>query len=1109
VTPPTPEQQFARYRDTGDLSALAAVFDAVAGRLLLVAGHLVRDGALAEDLVQTTFVEAMRSAPHYDARRPLVPWLAQILTHHARKLHRQRQREERRRPLGARDERSAVEHVLSHEAMAAIQAGLARLSPTYQQVLTLRLVHGLPPAAIAHALGCPPETVKTRLKRGLDQLRRHLPAGLATSIAVMLASGRGLAAVRTDVLLRARHLAGKAAGAGTVAAVVSGGLIMKQVLFVGAAILVVLALGLWGTAAWGPTRTPPDPAPHAAAAAVGGIVSEPATTLAVERQTLATAVTPPSGIVFVGRCVAEHTGVPLDGVTAVVRRWTEEREVCDNELAAEPALARATSGPDGRFELPCERIPGAIYDLRVGNAEHVHRVRSFGPYEQDQTVDLGDAVLPLGVHVSLTVVDRRGAPVADVRITGSRSVLVGRSDMLMLDTGWPWRSDARGEIHLPYAMWPGRYDILWWGDRLPAGRSLTTLEVPGDQERHHAVLVWPVEDVRHSLEGEVVDESGRPIPGLNLVAHGGGTRGIATTLADGTFRMPRIGPYDANDVGPVEFALTDPTCGLELLAAPTCGWGDRGVRLLARATATLVVRAIDATTGAPVHDVDVVCAAHLDAAASPKTVSQRFGGSANERRPDGSVRRRLPRCAHDVQVFPKDPRLAPSFRFVWDPRDGDEVVVPLTPVRWCTVLVTTHDGEPVADTELWTLQPIEAVAGSPAPSDWQTVATPVADEQRLDPTTRWMRHGIDDAPLGTARTGADGRARLPVPADADVVLAALGPGHVPTAIVGRATDDTVELRVQRGAALRLVLTPKDVALRLAPSPRQQLLRGAHPLDAGRGGLSLQVQRVESEPVAEAPQASFVVPLAADGSCEHHGLPPGRYAIALAGFVESGAAEGIMVQREFEPVVLREGQICEIPLDVSCWALGRLRGQVLVNGQPWACGDGQLWWLRWPKKTVVSVRTDAAGCFDVEVPVEGDYRLQLLGLHQDGYYSLAAEVVQVTAGTTTSRVFHCRDVSARARIVHATGEPAAGLTVTTDYRTEPISSHVSWVTDADGWITIQPAPPVPFQLIVTNPSGPLRAGRRGSSSGDASLGPFQVPPIGDRAEFRAVLPEDWR
>src|ERR1043166_7498204 len=89
---PSVEQDFLRFRDRGDLNALAAVFDALAPQLLLVASHLVRDGALAEDLLQTTFVEAMRSASRYDARRPLLPWLSRILTNHARKLQKVRRR---------------------------------------------------------------------------------------------------------------------------------------------------------------------------------------------------------------------------------------------------------------------------------------------------------------------------------------------------------------------------------------------------------------------------------------------------------------------------------------------------------------------------------------------------------------------------------------------------------------------------------------------------------------------------------------------------------------------------------------------------------------------------------------------------------------------------------------------------------------------------------------------------------------------------------------------------------------------------------------------------------------------------------------------------------
>jgi hypothetical protein len=46
-------------------------------------------------------------------------------------------------------------------------------------------------------------------------------------------------------------------------------------------------------------------------------------------------------------------------------------------------------------------------------------------------------------------------------------------------------------------------------------------------------------------------------------------------------------------------------------------------------------------------------------------------------------------------------------------------------------------------------------------------------------------------------------------------------------------------------------------------------------------------------------------------------------------------------------------------------------------------------------------------------------------------------------------------------------------------------------------------------VVANPNGPMRAGRRATTTGDAVLGPFQIPPTGDPAEFRGVLPDGWR
>ena len=50
------DQDFLRYRQKGDPEAMARVFDAVAPKLLLVAAHLTKDRADAEEFVEQSLL---------------------------------------------------------------------------------------------------------------------------------------------------------------------------------------------------------------------------------------------------------------------------------------------------------------------------------------------------------------------------------------------------------------------------------------------------------------------------------------------------------------------------------------------------------------------------------------------------------------------------------------------------------------------------------------------------------------------------------------------------------------------------------------------------------------------------------------------------------------------------------------------------------------------------------------------------------------------------------------------------------------------------------------------------------------------------------------------
>lgn len=142
-----------------------------------LAGCLVRDDALADDLTQETFIAVLRHPPA--AELPPRPWLGQVV----RNLVRMRARGERRR--GAREEAAAaadpVDPIESPEqlvARAQAQQSLASLvvalAEPYRATVLLRFYEGLSAADIAARQGVPAGTVRWRLKTALAQLRTEL-----------------------------------------------------------------------------------------------------------------------------------------------------------------------------------------------------------------------------------------------------------------------------------------------------------------------------------------------------------------------------------------------------------------------------------------------------------------------------------------------------------------------------------------------------------------------------------------------------------------------------------------------------------------------------------------------------------------------------------------------------------------------------------------------------------------------------------------------------------------------------------------------------------------------------------------------------------------------
>ena len=150
-TPRTPEQHFARYRDAGDLASLAAVFDAVAGNCCLSRPPGARRSA-RRGPVQTTSRrgDAVRRALR---RAPAAAAVARQHPDITRKLCSSGCDATGAGRRAVQDEPSAADRGARPRSDGGGSRPGSRLEPSYRHVLTLRLVHDLSPAAIAHSDG--------------------------------------------------------------------------------------------------------------------------------------------------------------------------------------------------------------------------------------------------------------------------------------------------------------------------------------------------------------------------------------------------------------------------------------------------------------------------------------------------------------------------------------------------------------------------------------------------------------------------------------------------------------------------------------------------------------------------------------------------------------------------------------------------------------------------------------------------------------------------------------------------------------------------------------------------------------------------------------------
>ncbi len=181
------DQQLVRWARRGEPEAVAQLVERHSRGLHRYLTGMVGEPALAEDVLQDTWLRVMERLDRYNTKYSFRAWLYAVARNRAIDLLRQRTRLSRRTEPARRDaeewidpvERvadpapSPLEQLAEQDLQQRVVELLPRLPAGSREVLTLRFQEDLMLDEIATVLKLPTATVRTRLYRGLKLLRQR------------------------------------------------------------------------------------------------------------------------------------------------------------------------------------------------------------------------------------------------------------------------------------------------------------------------------------------------------------------------------------------------------------------------------------------------------------------------------------------------------------------------------------------------------------------------------------------------------------------------------------------------------------------------------------------------------------------------------------------------------------------------------------------------------------------------------------------------------------------------------------------------------------------------------------------------------------------------
>ncbi|MCC7012317.1 MAG: sigma-70 family RNA polymerase sigma factor [Planctomycetes bacterium] len=579
MTPPTFDSPFSP-----DGSCDSAAFEDFARRVTPELERLARRmGASREqsrDAAQDTWLAVLEARGHFDARRPLKPWLHAILRFRWRSTLR---REGRRSAvadshaaaqLAERDDARRAELA---DALERVRCALRDLPERYREPLVLHLVEGLSPIEVAQRLGQSRSSVRVLLHRGRERLKRALPRQAFAMLLSLRRRGTAHATPRWRLLASAALLS---VAASVLAVLAVSDATRKSLTSRAHAELAYIEREASSPAAELETRAAPlaerievradtrlaihvrdsrgaplagvgltvepldgsDPRVHRREAVTdaGGFASVERTpnvpqrvaldrggALEVAPDALECTLTAPAGVRVLGR-VVDELGKPL----ADAGVWLGD--VAGSRCGQVVAQTRA----DGTFELREVPADASLAAVAPGHQRTpMIPLPGAGP---EQQVALELVARRGAALVSVTVLDADGSPLEDARVLVGRSVdgvpqqLAG-GRLPAFPPPFDGRTDERGHVECT-SLEPGRHSIVVRASgRVPWA---TTIELADRGERALEARL----QLGFQVRGRVVSAVGEPLARAQVACNHGDPL-VDTALAcadDGSFVLDSL-----------------------------------------------------------------------------------------------------------------------------------------------------------------------------------------------------------------------------------------------------------------------------------------------------------------------------------------------------------------------------------------------------------------------------------------------------------------------------------------------------------------------------------------------------------------------------------------